>query len=63
MLGHVVSCVLGDFHAAELGSTHRAEVRDLRSFCRQGIVVEGERRFKIQSQIELVPPTKFKTYL
>ena len=40
MFGRVLSNILRDFHAAEMGSAHRAEMGTLRPFHGKGLIVK-----------------------
>jgi len=51
--------ILGDRHGAELRAAHRAEVRGLGAFLRQGGVVEGARGVRVKAQVELVFPAEW----
>src|SRR5438093_12079653 len=60
VLGGVVAHVLRDLHRAEVRAAHRAEVRDLRAFGRQGLVVELARRLRIEREVELILPPELE---
>src|SRR5687767_14070756 len=47
-LRSVLADVLRDLHRTEMWTTHRAEVRQLRAFLRQGLVVILTRDFRIE---------------
>ena len=48
MFGRVLSDILRDFHAAEMGSAHRAEMGTLRPFHWKGLIVKRTRGFGIE---------------
>ena len=52
-----------DLHRAELGPAHRAEVRRLRRLLRQRRVVVGDRRDRVERQVELVAPAELEARL
>ncbi len=60
LFSSVFANVLCDFHAAEVRSAHRAEVRGLGAFLRQRLVVKLARGLGIEREIELIFPTKFE---
>src|SRR5205814_544688 len=63
VLGGVLPDLLRDLHRAELGTAHRAEVRDLGALGRQGLVVELAGRLRIEREVELVLPAKLEACL
>src|SRR6516164_6782537 len=56
----IVADLLGDLHRAELGPTHRAEMRELGALGRQGLVVELLGRLRVERQVELVAPAELE---
>src|ERR1700722_2923139 len=50
--------ILRDLHRTELRPAHRAEMRDLVTVLRQGLVVEFARRVGVEGQVELVLPAE-----
>ena len=54
---------LGDFHRAEFGAAHRAEVGGLGAFGRKRLVVILLRRFGIEREDELVAPAELEAGL
>src|SRR5262249_61281665 len=63
VLGRVLADFLRDLHRAELRTAHRAEMRDLRAFGRQRLVVELAGGLRIEREIELVLPAEFEAGL
>ena len=55
-----VAHFLRDLHRAELWPAHRAEVGGLGAFCGEILVVIGERRLRIEREVELVPPPELE---
>src|SRR4051812_45637345 len=62
-LGGVVAYVLRDLHRAELGAAHAAEVGDLGALCRERLVVVGQRRHRVEREVELVAPAELEARL
>ena len=60
LAGGVVPDLLRQFHAAELRSAHRTEMRQLRAFRRQRFIVVGPGRNRIERQIELIVPPELE---
>src|SRR6187551_1743327 len=52
--------LLGDLHRAELGPAHRAEVRGLGAFRREGLVVVLLGGVGIEAEVELVAPAELE---
>src|SRR5262245_20915059 len=68
VLGHPLFCsifadVLGDFHRTEVRPAHRAEVRRLSPFLRQGLIVELTGGEWIEAEVKLILPAEFKARL
>jgi hypothetical protein len=55
--------LLRDFHRAEFGAAHRAEVGGLGAFGRKRLVVVLLGRFRIEAQVELVAPAELEARL
>ena len=53
--------VLRYFHAAKVRAAHGAEVRGLRSFLRQRLVVKFSGRHRVKGQVELVFPSELES--
>src|SRR5688572_17382356 len=63
LLLRVFAHVLRDFHRAEVRAAHRAEMRELRAFLRQRLVVEGFRLVGIEPEVELIFPAELEASL
>mmetsp|Transcript_35226 Transcript_35226/g.84981 ORF Transcript_35226/g.84981 Transcript_35226/m.84981 type:complete len:296 (+) Transcript_35226:316-1203(+) len=63
ILRGILPHVIGDLHAAKLGSTHTAEVRGLGRVAIESLVVECARRHGVEREVELIVPTKFESGL
>src|ERR1044072_7997658 len=61
--GGVVADLLRDVHRAEVRAAHRAEVRELGSFLRQGLVVILARDFGVEREVELILPAELEARL
>src|SRR5712692_1428244 len=59
----VITHVLRDLHRTKVRTTHGTEVRHLRTFRRQGLVVKILRRLRIERQVELILPAKLEPRL
>ena len=55
--------VLRNLHAAKVRAAHGTEVSRLRSFLRQGFIMEFSGRHRVKRQIELIFPAEFKARL
>ena len=63
LLVGIVAHFLRDFHRAEFGAAHRAEVGDFCAFGGQGFVVEALGAFGVEAEAELVAPAELETRL
>src|SRR5450830_2121031 len=61
--GRVFAHFLGDLHRTEMGAAHGAEMRHLGGILGQGFIVEFACLVRVQADIELVIPAKFKARL
>src|SRR5262245_35941208 len=62
-LARALADLLRQLHAAELRAAHRAEMRQLGAFGRQGFVVERARRHRIEREVELIFPAELEAGL
>src|SRR5436853_6856319 len=60
LLRGVLADFLGDLHRAEMRAAHRAEVRQLRAFLRQRLIVKFARQFWIKRETKLIFPAKLE---
>src|SRR5439155_26128417 len=60
LLRGIITDILRDLHRAEMGATHRTEVRDLGGVVRKRRIVEGASRVRVQRKIELIFPPELK---
>ena len=60
LLGGVFADVFGDFHGAEVGAAHGAEVGGFGGFGGEGGVVVGAGFFGVEGEVELVFPAEFE---
>src|SRR4030095_407007 len=60
LLGRVFPDIFRDLHTAEMGAAHGAEMRTLRAFARQRLIVEFPRGDRIETEIELILPAKLE---
>jgi hypothetical protein len=63
LFGGVFADVFGDLHRAEVRAAHGAEVRGLRAFLRQRLVVGFARGDGVEAEVELIFPAEFKARL
>src|SRR5437899_2615149 len=56
----VLADILGDLHRAEMRAAHGAEVRRLRRFLGERLIVEGLGRLRVEREIELVLPAELE---
>src|SRR6267378_5585285 len=60
LFGGKLPHILRNLHRAEMWTAHGAEMCGLRSFLRQGLVVELTRGLRIEREVELIFPAKFE---
>lgn len=63
LLGGEIPHFLTDFHRTEFGAAHGAEMGGFCPFGGEGLVVVIFRRVRIEREVELVAPAKFKAGL
>ena len=59
----IIAHILRDFHGAEFGSAHGAEMGDLMRVFGQGLVMEALGRFRVKREVELIFPAELETCL